>query len=213
VLVEKTERTLAADDPLIGAAKGAMQIIRERGRHVPRMSMKGPVIKGGDEEHADEEEMLEGDELGEECVGEGEGKEKMKRDLTLSVVHVLAEMSDFTTEKCLLEKAITNAGGLCIWLPKFHAPCNAIEYVWGNGKRRYREECDFTMATLRTSAFRAMMTTERATVRKYFRKSRAYQNALREGADTFSMHQQVAKVKKERYVSHRRPAPSHFKAE
>ena len=40
-------------------------------RHVPRMSMKG-----GDEEHADDEEMLKGDELREECEGEGEGKER-----------------------------------------------------------------------------------------------------------------------------------------
>ena len=105
------------------------------------------------------------------------------------------------------------SSGTVTWLPKFHAPCNAIEYVWGNGKKRNRKACDFSMATLRTSAFRAMMTTECATVRKYFRKARTYQHALGAGADAFNMHREVAKIKKERYVSHRRPAPSNYEQE
>ena len=40
-------------------------------------------------------------------------------------------------------------GSMCTFLPKFHAPCNAIEFVWGNGKKRNRQVCDFQMATLR----------------------------------------------------------------
>ena len=45
-------------------------------------------------------------------------------------------------------------GSLCTWLPKFHAPCNCIEYIWGNGKKRCRKECDYTMKTLREYAAR-----------------------------------------------------------
>ena len=128
---------------------------------------------------------------------------------------------------------------MCTWLPKFHAPCNAIEYIWGNGKKRNRkarrpppgcpsisppwlrwgahaypcarQECDFTMATLRKSAFRCMMSTDPMFVRKSFRKARNFQGALRGGSDAFTMYKSVAKIKKERYVSHRRPAPSQFK--
>ena len=208
LLTEKVERTLSADDPLVGKAKGAVQAGRERGALTPDMSMKGPVIKGGATLRDDEADVLEGED-----GREDEEEKGIERDLSKSIVHVLSRFSDFASEMCLLENAIVELGGLCTWLPKFHAPCNAIEYVWGNGKKRNRKDCDFTMATLRTSAFRAMMLTEPATVRKYFRKARAYQQALRAGADAFSMHKDVAKIKKERYVSHRRPAPSQFDAE
>ena len=105
------------------------------------------------------------------------------------------------------------AEGSCTWLPKFHAPCNAIEYVWGNGKARNRETCDFKMSTLRRSAYRAMFSTEPETVRKYFRKARNYQGALREGADAFGVSKRVAGMKKDRYTSHRRPAASQFREE
>ena len=39
---------------------------------------------------------------------------------------------------CALEKAVIETGGKVIWLPKYHACCNGIEYVWGNGKKRRR---------------------------------------------------------------------------
>ena len=67
------------------------------------------------------------------------------------------------------------------------------------------------MATLRRMAFRSMFTTEREVVRKYCRKARDYQAVLRAGADAFGMVKRVAGMKKDRYTSHRRPAPSEFK--
>jgi hypothetical protein len=175
------------------------------------MSMKGPKVSSG-AGGADAAE--EGDEDAGDEAPEDEEEQGVRRDLTLSVVSVLGSMSDFKEEKCLLEQALAeqDGSGRCIWLPKYHAPCNAIEYVWGNAKKRNRKVCDYTMATLRTSAFRTTMTTERETVRKYFRKARAYQHALGAGADAFSMHKEVAKIKKERYTSHRRPAPSQYDA-
>ena len=76
-----------------------------------------PILVGDDDDDEDDEESA------------------TKHDLSLSVVHVLSQMSDFKSEKCQLEKGIEAAGGFCIWLPKFHACCNAIEYVWGNRKK------------------------------------------------------------------------------
>ena len=66
------------------------------------------------------------------------------------------------------------------------------------------------MKTLRTSGFLCMMEVDPTFVQKAFRKARNFMRALREGADAFSMFKEVNKIKKERYVSHRRPAPAQY---
>ena len=109
-----------------------------------------------------------------------------------------------------LEKAVEAEGGFCIWLPKFHACCNAIEYVWGNRKKAHRKVCDFKMDTLRKTGYKTMLSVDPSFVQKAFRKARNFMTALRGGADVLSMFKQVANIKKERYVSHRRPAPSQY---
>ena len=68
------------------------------------------------------------------------------------------------------------------------------------------------MKTLRTAAFKTMFSTKSTFVMKSFRKVRCFQDALPNGADAFSMYKEVAKGKKDRYVSHRRPAPLEFDA-
>ena len=68
------------------------------------------------------------------------------------------------------------------------------------------------MATLKKVGYVTLITTDPGFVRKAFRKARMYQRALRGGADAFDMHKRVAVVKKERYASHRRPAPSQYDA-
>jgi hypothetical protein len=71
-------------------------------------------------------------------------------------------MSDFKNEKCKLEAAVNAMGGECIWLSKFHACCNAIEYVWGNRKKAHRKVCDF----------KTMLHVDPTFVQKAFRKAR-----------------------------------------
>ena len=119
-------------------------------------------------------------------------------------------MSDFKGEKSKLHNAIENLGGEVIWLSKYHACCNAIEYVWGNRKKAHRRTCDFKMETLRRSGFRCMLEVDPTFVHKSFRKARNFMTALRGGSDVFEMFRDVAAIKKERYVSHRRPAPSAY---
>jgi hypothetical protein len=134
------------------------------------------------------------DDDGGELDADAEAEKGIVRDESMSLICVMANMSDFKKEKCLLQKvsmpvhsppslvrniAVILApqrcvssscdhvlwqvvedelGGLCTWLPKFHAPCNGIEYVWGNGKKRNRKMCDFTMKTLRTRVERGIRT-------------------------------------------------------
>ena len=55
-----------------------------------------------------------------------------------------------------------------------------------------------------------MLQVDETFVQKAFRKARNFMSALRDGADALTMYKEVASIKKERYVSHRRPAPSQF---
>ena len=70
-------------------------------------------------------------------------------------------------------------GGECIWLSKFHACCNAIEYVWGNRKKAHRKVCDFKMDTLRRTGFKTMLQADPTFVQKAFRKARNFARILR----------------------------------
>ena len=205
VLIEKAERVLAADDTLIGKPKGAMQMARERDVYVKGMSMKGPVLKADEPDPDDPALVGDDDDLDEDDEDKG-----VRRDLSKSVIHVLSQMSDFKGEKSKLQKAVEAMGGEVIWLSKYHACCNAIEYVWGNRKKAHRITCDFKMDTLRRSGFLCMLDASPTFVQKAFRKARNFMTALRGGSDAFEMFKEVASIKKERYVSHRRPAPSAY---
>ena len=68
----------------------------------------------------------------------------------------------------------------------------------------------FKMATLRTSGFQCMLAVDPTFTQKAFRKGRTFMAALRAGADAFTQFKEVANIKKERYVSHRRAPPSQY---
>ena len=57
-------------------------------------------------------------------------------------IKILSKCSDFAAEKPLLQKVLEKHGQMVHWLPKYHAPCNASEYFWGNGKKRFGQNCD-----------------------------------------------------------------------
>ena len=135
VLIEKGERVLKEGDALIGKPKGAMQIMRELDLYRKGMSLKGPVLKDAlPDEDAD---VLEGDDLDDE--DDNDEEKGVRRDLDLSIIHTLSQLSHFKHEKCKLEKVVNEGGGECIWLSKFHACCNGIEYVWGNRKKAHHK--------------------------------------------------------------------------
>ena len=138
VLIEKMERVLAEGDPLVGKPKGAMQVARERDVYKKGMSMKGPVLKDAPAGEDDDEPLLEGDDFDDDA-GDNDEEKGVRRDVSLSVIHVLSQMSDFKNEKCKLQKVVESMGGECSWLSKFHACCNGIEYVWGNRKKAHRK--------------------------------------------------------------------------
>ena len=137
-----------------------------------------------------------------------------KHEPAMSMLKVIGSFVDFKGETCKLEQALSGARGqMCIWLPKYHAPCNSIEYVWGNFKKRNRKTCDFTMPNLRLHGMSGILDTELALIRTFFRKSRDFQNALMLPDTTaINMASVAAKFKAGRmkYKSHVRPAPSEY---
>ena len=123
----------------------------------------------------------------------------------------LNECCDFSNEKPLVQKLIEAAGQKVHWLPKYHSPCNASEYFGGNGKKRFRITCDFSMKSLKKDGMRTLFNIDPRTARKFIRKARDYDRALMAGCNGFNMVGKVTAYKKDRlYKSHIRPTPSAY---
>lgn len=172
LIFEDGDVVLATGKPAVaGTAKGAEQVLRERGLYVAGMTLNG-------------------------------GK---KKDQAKSMVARLEKCVDMQGAKCLLEEMIEGRGHVCIFSPKFHCECSAIELLWGRGKFELRSRCDYSLESLRQNSVQAFLDVPLLTIRKFFRKARNYMAAYREGVNALAAE---SKVKK--YKSHRRPAPSGF---
>ncbi|PCH44458.1 hypothetical protein WOLCODRAFT_154500 [Wolfiporia cocos MD-104 SS10] len=55
------------------------------------------------------------------------------------MARLLSKQDDFANQLSMLETVITEAGHICIFLPKFHCELNPIEMYWDWCKYRYRE--------------------------------------------------------------------------
>ena len=181
------------------------------------------VFEEGDVHFIEDRELGAGDPL----IGQPKGAEQIliergintedlvmndKNDATRSMVAILSKHTDFKNEESVVEKAIGEMGGTCIFLPKFHAPCNAIEYIWGNWKFRARDIFDGSTALWRKTSWKELMATKLDFVRKSFRKARDFFRALDDGENAITMKQWVRNFKSKRhYTSHIRPPPSEYK--
>jgi hypothetical protein len=125
---------------------------------------------------------------------------------------VLSKCLDFAAERPLVQEVIESHGQRVHWLPKYHSPCNASEYFWGNGKKRFRINCDYTMKHLKKAGMRTLFNIDERTGWKFIRKGRDYDNELRDGATGQNMDSNVRESAKKRlkHASHIRPAPSHY---
>ena len=154
----------------VGKAKGAEQVLRERGLYVPGMSLNG-------------------------------GKDKMKRS-RWSLGWRSALISN-RQSLCCRRWSRTAVTCVCVFGAKYHCECAPIALLWGRGKHDLRARCDFSLDGLRRNNLQAFLDVPLLSIRKFFRKSRDYMRAYREGHMTLSAEKRVSE-----YKSHRRPAPS-----
>jgi len=142
------------------------------------------------------------------------GKHKTKPELCMQTI--LSKCSDFLAEKPIVQKVIESYGQRVLWLPKYHSVCNASEYFWGNGKKRYRIHCDYTMKHLKANGMRTLFNIDPYTALKFIRKGRDHDRQLRGGANGMNVDKRVREIAKSRlmtgegYASHRRPAQSAY---
>lgn len=113
---------------------------------------------------------------------------------------VLGNHHDFKHEKTALEHVIKSKGHYCVYIPKFHCELNPIERVWGKAKQYTRSHCDYSFAGLEKTIHPALNSVSIETIRKYFRKSREYMKAYREGITDGVKVVEALKT----YKSHRR---------
>ncbi len=103
-----------------------------------------------------------------------------------------------------MQEVITNAGHLCIFLPKYHCELNFIEFFWGAVKKYLRDHCDYTFATLQENLPKAMASVDVSTIRKWEHRMIRWMDAYRSGLDAKDAQFQVQKFSSRKYKSHRR---------
>ena len=113
---------------------------------------------------------------------------------------VLGSHEDFKFEKTALEYLLRDNDQRMLFIPKFHCELNPIERVWGETKRYTRAHCDYTFAGLERTVVPGLQSVRLDTIRKFFRKSREYMQAYREGKSGGKDVEQAVKF----YKSHRR---------
>ena len=115
------------------------------------------------------------------------------------MMDILGKHEDFKNEKSKIERILQALGHRVLFLPKFHPELNPIERVWGKAKVYAKDKCDYTFNGLRNVIIPAFNSVSTDDIRKFFRKSRDYAHAYREGSTALEAD---SKIKE--YKSHRR---------
>ena len=115
------------------------------------------------------------------------------------MMDILGKHEDFKNEKSKIKRILQALGHRVPFLPKFHPELNPIERVWGKAKVYAKDKCDYTFNGLRNVIIPAFNSVSTDDIRKFFRKSREYAHAYREG---YTALEADSKIKE--YKSHRR---------
>ena len=98
-----------------------------------------------------------------------------------------------------------------IWIPKFHCELNPIEMVWCHSKKHVRAYCNYSIVGLRDNIPAGLASVKLEFIRKFFRKTRDWERAYREGMSTGAASDRTnSKEAKKQYRSHRRVFPSNL---
>ncbi|KAF9007327.1 hypothetical protein BDZ89DRAFT_1231838 [Hymenopellis radicata] len=119
------------------------------------------------------------------------------------MARLLSHQEDFANQVSMLEQIITEAGHLCIFLPKFHCELNPIEMYWGWCKHRYREIEKNSFAEAKAAAFKCLDGCPTEVIRKFVNRSWRFMDAYRKGLTGDAATWAVKNQKGHRRVSQR----------
>ena len=112
----------------------------------------------------------------------------------------LQQMHDFKYEKTKLENLLVSYGYRGIFIPKFHCELNPIERVWVQSKKYTRAHCDYSFKGLEGTIIPSLDSITLDSIRKFFRKTRDYIRAYKEGLTAGPELENAVK----KYKSHRK---------
>ena len=113
---------------------------------------------------------------------------------------ILQNMPDFKYEKTRVETLLHSHNFKSYFIPKFHCELNPIERVWGQSKKYTRAHCNYSFAGLENTLEQSLDNIPVDTIRRFFRKTRDYMTAYREG---LTLGPQMEAALKQ-YKSHRK---------
>ena len=116
------------------------------------------------------------------------------------MIEILSSHDDFRNEKNKVQRLLVRFEQQAMFIPKFHPELNPIERVWGRAKVYARNHCNYSFAGLQSTVTPALESVSLDAIRKYFRKSRDYIHAYREGISGFQAHDVIKTYKSHRKV-------------
>jgi len=106
-----------------------------------------------------------------------------------AALHATPNQPDFQAQKGQLQEEIEASGHSVIFYPKFHCELNFIERFWCAAKHYTRENCLYTIESLRTTIPAAFRSISSATINKFYyhcvRTIEAYASGFTYGIKSF----------------------------
>jgi len=115
---------------------------------------------------------------------------------------IIANQADFKDQKCCLQEEIEEAGHQVLFYPKFHCEINFIEYVWGAAKCYTRNNCRYSIKSLRPMIPQALNSVSDQLIWKYAQRAERIMESYRQGI-LYGTPEFQASIK-HKYKSHRR---------
>lgn len=119
---------------------------------------------------------------------------------------IIAAEPDFRAQKCRLQEEIEQLNHRVLFYPKFHCELNFIEYVWGAAKRFTRNNCGYSIKTLRQLIPDALESVDSKLIWKFSQRTERILNAYQQGIQYGSS--EFTQAVKHTYRSHRRVSES-----
>jgi hypothetical protein len=211
--------SIIIDNELVGVAKGARQILYERGIDFEKYKcLKKSMREDASKSRTQSKDAWDSDKSNyvlllalldlptpaEVC--------EIASNLACNCVYcVLSSQPDFINQKSGLEEVYMRHNVMyatnhkCIYLPKFHPELNPIERVWSKMKRHVRRANNGTLTALRSGMTEGLSVANLplATIRRYCRVVNAYYVAYLRGDDIVTAQSWL-----KRHRTHRNFAPA-----